>query len=163
MCRGESRRPVPLRAPCGRSHVFVFEEDTAYGFESLCARGLLTVSATLPSGATDGAVELFCLQQRQKQHWAWVGACTEPRLQLIDISRAFQRLHVIAGDFRTEVMLPMGNGPLVREGRSLGLVREGLSRRSLEPLSSWKGPHPAPSASVLWRSARMWWRGSCSF
>ena len=100
------------------------DSDTGYGFESLCARGLLTVSAALASGGADGVVELFCLPQRQKQDWAWMGACTERHLQLIGISRASRRLHVIAEDLRTEVVLPKGYGPSnTREARRLGVDR----------------------------------------
>jgi hypothetical protein len=97
------------------------EGDTTYCFESLKAKGLLSISATLASGGNHGAVAFLCLPQRQKNDWAWNGACTERHLQLIGVSRASRRFHVIAEDFRSEVIMPWGNDPLVQEGLSLGL------------------------------------------
>ena len=97
------------------------EGDTTYCFETLRAKGLLSISATLASGGNDGAVAFLCLPQRQKKDWARMGACTERHLQLIGISRASRRFHVIAEDFRSEVIVPRGNDPLVQEGFSLGL------------------------------------------
>jgi len=90
------------------------EGDTTYSFESLCARGLLSFHATLASGGSDGMVAFLCLPQRQKDDWAWRGACTERHLQLIGVSRASQRFHIIAEDLRPEVTVPRRNHPLVQ-------------------------------------------------
>jgi len=136
-----------LPALCAAAHELLDEPQPAdglarYDFRAAREAGALSVAASLAAGGGDCPVEILCLPHRQREDWGWMGHASQRHLQFIAASRASRRLHVLAEDLRREIVLPIGDTDLVREGTALGLMspeEHGTAGRvDQEQVRSWQ-------------------------
>ena len=107
---------LELEGLCARVHEhFRIPRDGAgtpiYSYAALRSQGVLSISTTLAAGGADAWVGILCLPHRRSYDWGWQGDPTQRHLQLIACSRASSRLHAIAEDLRSEIVLPDGDSP----------------------------------------------------